>query len=133
MGQFRHLGATMGFHMANGRSPRRANTPDDKLTFKTVIGAFTSLPRILKLIWGIQPFQTVALGILYIAQGFLPALTALTSAALIYAVTIAIEARGQHGTLQGVIWWVAAQFALQGANSLIQTLINIVQQLLQER
>jgi len=98
MGQFLHLGATMGFHMANGRSPRRANTPDDKLTFKTVIGAFTSLPRVLRLIWNIQPFQTVALGILYIAQGFLPALTALTSAALIYSVTVAIEARGQHGT-----------------------------------
>ncbi len=123
----------MAFHMAYGRPPRRGNAQDDKLTLKTVAGAFTSLPRVLRLIWNIQPFSTVALGLLYIGQGFLPALTALTSAALIYAVTVAIEAHGQHGTLQAVIWWVAAQFALQGANNLLQTLINIVQQLLQER
>ncbi len=66
-----------------------AGLPDedgDRLTLKKIGTAFASLPRVLGLVYRIQPFFTVALGVLYILQGFLPALTAFISAQLIQSV-----------------------------------------------
>ena len=45
-----------------------------------IVTAFTSLPRVLRLVWDVQPAFTAALGALYIAQGFVPAATAYVSA-----------------------------------------------------
>ena len=105
----------------------------DRLTFAKVMTAFASLPRVLKLVWDIQPVFTVLLALLYIAQGIVPALTAFVSASLFQAVLNAILKHGAAGTTNIVIWLVIAQFAVQALNSLLGTLSNIVQQLLQEK
>jgi ATP-binding cassette subfamily B protein len=81
----------------------------------------------------VQPIFTVLLAVLYISQGFVPALTALVSGALINDVRLAIDAHGANGTTTVVVWIVAAQFGVQALSSLLSTLSNIVQQLLQER
>ena len=87
--------------------------------------------------WGwstrIQPFFTVALGALYILQGFLPALTAFISAQLIQGVVTAITLHGGKGSETLVIWLVVAQFGAQALSSLLSTASNIFQQLLQEK
>ncbi|HEX9056612.1 MAG TPA: ABC transporter ATP-binding protein, partial [Ktedonobacterales bacterium] len=116
------------------RRPRRTGPPDeDALTPEKIIAAFTSLPRVLKLVWDIQPFFTVSLAVLYLGSGFLPAVTAWVSKLLIDAVVRAIFAHGGSAATILVIWFVVAQFGVQGVSSLMQTLINIVQQLLQEK
>ena len=120
-----------------GSSPqgdRKERAKDsDVLTPEKIITAFTSLPRVLKIVWNAQPVSTLLLGLLNIAQGVVPALTAWISKLLIDAVVLAIREKGDHGSLQVVIWLVVAQFGVQGLSSLLQTLANIVQQLLQEQ
>ncbi len=110
----------------------RAND-SDALTPEKIITAFTSLPRVLKIVWNAQPLSTLLLGLLNIAQGVVPALTAWVSKLLIDAVVLAIREKGEQGSLQVVIWLVVAQFGVQALSSLLQTLANIVQQLLQEQ
>ena len=109
--------------------------PDDgaELTPKKALTAFTSLPRVLRLVWDVNPVFTVALAALYVLQGFVPLLTAYAGKLLIDAVVAAIKVGGKHGTGTVVVWFVAAQFGVQGLNSLLQTSSNIFQQLLQER
>lgn len=117
----------------NASAARRSKDDDDGLTTEKVITAFTSLPRVLKLVWDVQPVFTVTLAALYIAQGFLPALTAWVSKLLIDGVVLAIREGGTNGSTVFVIWLVVAQFGVQGVSSLFQTFSNIVQQLLQEK
>ncbi|HEU5347522.1 MAG TPA: ABC transporter transmembrane domain-containing protein, partial [Ktedonobacterales bacterium] len=106
---------------------------DDRLTPKKVFTALASLPRVLQLVWKISPVFTATLGVLNIAQGFLPATTAFIAGTLVDAVVRAIQFRGAGGTSTLVLWLVVAQFGIQGISSLLSTLSNIVQQLLQER
>jgi ATP-binding cassette, subfamily B, bacterial len=106
---------------------------DDTLTLDKVLAAFASLPRVLKLVWDIQPFFTIALAVLYVLQGVVPALTALVNATLFQDVVNAIRVRGANGTTTIVVWLVVVQFAVQAMSSLLQTLANIAQQLLQEK
>src|SRR5262249_45315035 len=131
--------------MANGELRRlvgllhrlgRMGLPDedgDRLTLRKIGAAFVSLPRVLGLVYRIQPAFTVVLGALYILQGFLPALTAFISAQLINSVVRAIQLKGMHGSTMLVVWFVVAQFGAQALSSLLSTLSNITQQLLQER
>ncbi|HEU5439070.1 MAG TPA: ABC transporter ATP-binding protein [Ktedonobacterales bacterium] len=120
----------ISFHLPT-RANRRINP--DGLSRQKVAAAFASMPRVLKLVWDIQPFYTVLLAILNILQGFLPTLTAGVTALLIDAVTRPFLHGGAGGSVSLVIWLVVAQFGVQGASSLLQTLANIVQQLLQEK
>lgn len=109
-----------------GGGGRRKVADDDKLTFETVVGAFKSLPRVMRLIWHIQPFYTSALGVVYILQGFLPAVTA-------WLTVLTVDAIVHTRNIPLIVWLVVAQFGLQGVSSLLQTGINIYQQLLQEK
>ena len=115
-----------------GRRPS-SNGEEDRLTPKKFFTALASLPRVLRLVWRISPILTVALGVLYIVQGFLPATTAFIAGTLVDAVVHAIQFRGANGTTTVVIWLVVAQFGIQGLSSLLNTLSNIAQQLLQEQ
>src|SRR5262245_16526721 len=132
----RNGGGANGANGANGaRRNQGAFTSDDedRLTWEKVMGAFRGLPRVLKLVWDVQPFYTGALGALNIAQGLVPAATAWVSAQLINAVVAAITHQGGDGTTALVIWFVFAQFAIQAVSSLLSTISNIYQQLLQEK
>jgi len=103
------------------------------LSPRQILTAFTSLPRVLKLVWATDAVFTVLLALLYAAQGIVPAATAVVSGQLITDVQHAINAKGAGGTMTVVIWIVVAQFALQAFSALLQTGSNVVQQLLQER
>jgi len=105
----------------------------DQLTLKTIVGGFAGLPRVLKLVWDVQPAFTVMLGVLYILQGLIPALTASVTGLTVQAVFVAFLGHGAGGTTTAVVWLVIAQFGLQGVSSLLTTLSNVVQQLLQEK
>ena len=115
------------------KPPTGRDADEERLTTEKVITAFASLPRALRLVWDIQPIFTLLLGVLYLVQGIVPPLTAVVSGALINDVQAAIIHHGGQGTTTIVVWIVVIQFALQGGSSLLTTLSNIVQQLLQER
>src|SRR5260370_38561004 len=56
---------------------------DDMLSPRQILTAFTSLPRVLKLVWATDAVFTVLLALLYAAQGIVPAATAAVSGQLI--------------------------------------------------
>jgi len=113
--------------------PAQQPANDEALTAEKIITAFASLPRVLKLVYRVQPVYTMLLGVLYILQGLVPLATALITGGLAQAVFRAILLGGKHSSVTVVIWYVVAQFGVQGINSLLTTLSNIMQQLLQER
>jgi len=131
-------GRTRGAAGANGAPPTtpdagKAQKDDDSLSVEKVIAAFRGLPRVMALVWRVSPPLTLALGALYTAQGFTPLATAVVSGLLIDGALRAVALHGGYGSTVYVFWLVIAQFGVQGVNSLLTTLSNIVQQLLQER
>jgi ATP-binding cassette, subfamily B, bacterial len=112
-----------------------AKLPDDEdaLSPQKVLAAFKGLPRVIKLVWEVSPAFTIALAVLYIAQGFVPAATAFITKLVIDAVANGFIHHGGAHIISTVVWLVVAQFALQILSSLLQTVSNIVQQLLQEK
>lgn len=112
------------------------------------------LPRVLGLVWGASPAFTLGLAITTVLSGIVPASQAYTAKLLINAVVdaIAIHARNAPdqtvlavpllwGSLRSpvltttavVVVLAAVQFAILAVSTLLRTLGNICQQLLQER
>jgi ATP-binding cassette subfamily B protein len=102
---------------------------DEGFNFKQVFEAFTSLPRVLRLVWSTQAFFTAMLGLLSVAQGIMPTITVLITKSVIDSVVYGI----MHHTISPIWLPVGLQLAAGLASSLLNTLSNIVQQLLQER
>ena len=116
-------------------------------------GTLAALPRVIQLVWEASPAQTVGLFLATALAGVVPAATAITAKLLINAVLHAILVRAQHGpdqavlkiplpftsiplpptTTLGVIVELAIlQFLIYAASSILSTVRNITQQLLQE-
>jgi ATP-binding cassette, subfamily B, bacterial len=121
-----------GVFPGGGLRPNRSGD-DDRITREKVVTALVSVPRVLKLVWDVQPVFTIELAVLYVAQGFVPVVTAWVSKLLIDAVVLGFRTGGTRAAITLVVWLVVAQFGIQGLSNLLQTVTNIVQQLLQER
>src|ERR1700730_13942170 len=102
---------------------------DEKFSYKKVPAAFASLPRVLHLVWSTSPLLTMILGLLSLLQGFTPAISVSISALLIDNVVRAIQ---DHHIYH--IWLpIALQLSNTLLTSLLSTLSNTAQQLLQEQ
>ncbi len=103
-------------------------TDDDTFSFKQIPGAFTSLPRVLRLVWSTHAPLTFAMGLLSLAQGFTPVASVWITSLVIDSV---VRAALTHTI--GLIWLpILLQLAITLLSSLLSTLSNITQQLLQE-
>jgi ATP-binding cassette subfamily B protein len=94
-----------------------------------VFQAFTSLPRVLKLVWSTQPVFTVLMGVISVLRGFSPALSAWVTKLVIDSVVNALNHRVD---VSQVFWLVLLQLLINVSTNLLGTLSNIIQQLLQE-
>src|SRR6266436_4016033 len=102
---------------------------DQGFKISQVFGAFTSLPRVLRLVWSTQPFFTLMMALLSLLRGITPTLSILVTRFLIDSVVSAIRT---HVTT--MVWvLVGLQLAVALLDRLLSTLSNIVQQLLQDR
>jgi len=110
-------------------SRREQQRPDDGFKLRQVPEAFTSLPRVLRLVWSTHAFFTVALGLLSIAQGFMPAISVVITRYVIDGVVYGIR----YHTLNHIWLPVGLQLGAGLMSNLLNTLSNTVQQLLQER
>jgi ATP-binding cassette, subfamily B, bacterial len=113
-------------------------------------GTFAALPKVIQLVWEASPGQTVGLFLATALAGVVPAATAFTAKLLINAVLHAINVGPQHAsslqipllftvaqlpqtTAIGVIVELAIlQFVIYSVSSILSTVRNITQQLLQE-
>ncbi len=128
--------------MNNHRNGRRAalkgsleeaggNREDDKFEFKKVFQAFTELPRILHLVWSVNPWLTAAMALVSLVTGFLPALSVWITRGVVDSVITAVFSHTHN--LTAVWFFVSAQLIVGVVQSLLNTVSNISQQLLQER
>src|SRR6266705_3594707 len=102
---------------------------EEKFSFRKVPGAFTSLPRVLRLVWSTSALLTTFLGLLNLAQGFVPAISVSITGLVIDSVVRAISI---HST--SPIWLpIGLQLGIALLSSLLSNLSNIAQQLLQEQ
>jgi ATP-binding cassette subfamily B protein len=103
--------------------------PEERFKITHVFEAFTSLPRVLRLVWATNAWLTSSLGILSLLRGFLPAVSVTITALVIDSVVNAI--RTHNATM---VWvFVGLQLAVSLLDRLLSTLSNIVQQLLQDK
>src|ERR1019366_7693614 len=110
----------------------------DNFSWKQVPEAFTSLPRVLKLVWDTSKVLTLFMGILSILQGFTPAISLWITNLVINAVIAGIREEAQRGGSVSLIdlpiWLpIGLQVGIGLFSSLLSTLSNITQQLLQEK
>ncbi len=125
---------------SNGHNPRSqqpqpaAKTQeeqDEKFQLQKVFLAFIELPKIVRLVWPTSPALTTILALISLAGGFLPALNVWITRGIIDNVIFLLEGR-IHSMIP--IWiFVGALLAVNLVQSLLSTLSNIAQQLLQER
>jgi len=102
---------------------------EEKFSFRKVPEAFISLPRVLRLVWSTSALLTTLLGLLNLAQGFIPALSVSITALVIDSVVRAIKI---HSITP--IWLpIGLQLVVALLSSLLSNVSNIVQQLLQEQ
>ena len=104
---------------------------EEKFSYKHLPAKFASLPRVLHLVWSTSPLLTIMMGLLSLLQGFTPALNVSISAFLIDSVVRAITTRGHR--FDQVWLAIILQLSITLFSSLLSTLSNIVQQLLQEQ
>jgi ATP-binding cassette, subfamily B, bacterial len=119
------------------RPPRRASnrrqneSEEEKFQFSKVFLAFTELPRIARLVWSTNLWLTLAMALMSLLSGFLPAASVTITAGVVDSVIRAAFSPGHPLTL---VWiFVGAQLVVNLLQSLLSTLSNIAQQLLQER
>ncbi len=127
--------------MSNNGTPqpqRRATTlsqskasEEKRFQLRHVFLAFTELPRILRLVWSTSRWLTLSMALISLVNGFLPALSVWITRGLVDSV-ITAAFRPNHPST-GVWIFVGAQLGVNVAQSLLSTLSNIAQQLLQER
>lgn len=122
----------------NVRPPRRTSferlqneRDDEKFEIKKIFLAFSKLPRVIHLVWDTSHVMTVAMALISIVSGFLPAVSVWITRGVVDSVIIAAFST-KHNL--GPVWFfVIAQLLIGLVQSLFSTVSNIVQQLLQER
>jgi len=125
---------------SNGNPRRPLRTPverpqkdrdDEKFEFRKVFLAFSELPRVIRLVWDTSHAMTIAMALISIISGFLPAVSVWITRGVVDSVITA--AFSPNHNLGPVWFYVVAQLVVGLAQSLFSTVSNIVQQLLQER
>ncbi len=125
---------------SNGNPRRPLRTPverpqkdrdDEKFEFRKVFLAFSELPRVIRLVWDTSHSMTIAMALISIISGFLPAVSVWITRGVVDSVITA--AFSPNHNLGPVWFYVVAQLVVGLAQSLFSTVSNIVQQLLQER
>ncbi len=89
--------------------------------------------RVMRLVWNTHPGLTLGMALATLAQSIVPATQVYLSGRLIDAVQEAVTSGDTATGIRTIVLLAALQFAVAALASLMQTLANIWQQLLQER
>src|SRR5215831_16558510 len=117
---------------------------------RAVEGTWSALPRVMRLVWGTSRPLTIGLGAATVLAGITPAISAVTAKLLINAVVFEFQHTGHATSLPAqlplvtlhtpvltatglIVFLAVIQFLLYAFNSLLSTVRNITQQLIQER
>ncbi len=101
----------------------------EKFSLKQVVGAFTGLPRVLRLVWSTSSLLTLFMGLLSLLQGFTPAVSVLITKMVIDSVVLGFRIH----SASPIFFPVGLQLGISLFSNLLSSLSNITQQLLQEQ
>ena len=110
-------------------SPSPKDKPKDEFSLKQLTGAFTSLPRVGKLVWSTSWLLTLSLGILNLLQGFTPAVSVVITKLVIDSVVLGARIH----SARPIFLPVGLQLGILLFTNVLSTVSNIIQQLLQEK
>ncbi len=125
-----------------GGSPTGDNDDNERgLGLRTVLreaarnarASLVGVPRVLALVWQTHRGFTLALGLITLLQSATPAAQVWLAGQLLLAVVEGVQRGGDATAVRRIVILAAVQFALLTINSLLQTLQNVAQQLLQDR
>jgi ATP-binding cassette subfamily B protein len=115
------------------RPPRLWSLASMRTLARTTRSTVAGVSRVMRLVWDTHRRLTLGLALVTLAQSVVPALQVWLSARLIDAVERAVRTGAAEAGVRTIIVLAAVQFAAGAFASLMQTLANIWQQLLQER
>ena len=104
------------------------NTPK-KFTLRQILSAFTSLPRVLRLVWSASPPLVTGMALITVLQGITPLANVIIARLLIDNALLAIT----HGTIQPILLPVILQLVVNLANRFSNRLHSTLQVLLNHR
>ena len=102
-------------------------------TARNARASLIGVPRVLRLVWQTHRGFTLALGIITLLQSATPAAQVWLAGQLLQAVVDGVQRGGDAAAVRHIVTLAVVQFLLLASNSLLQTLQNIAQQLLQDR
>lgn len=89
----------------------RKPQPDAPGTLRRALGVFAYSGRAVRLVWQTSPGLTVALAVLTLLAGILPAAVAYVGKLIVDGVVLALET-GAAADREAALWWVAAEMGL---------------------
>jgi ATP-binding cassette, subfamily B, bacterial len=95
--------------------------------------SLVGVPRVLRLVWETNRGFTLSMGVLTIVQSAIPAAQVWLAGQLLQAVVDGVQTGGDAQAVRHIIILAVVQFLILAGSSLLDTLRNIVQQLLQDR
>ncbi len=116
---------------STSRERSQKEQDDEQFQIRKVFLAFTELPRVIRLVWSTSYSLTIIMALLSLVSGFLPAMSVWITRGVVDSVIVAAFSPAHN--LEPVWFFVIAQLLVGLAQSLLSTLSNISQQLLQER
>ncbi len=116
---------------STSRERSQKEQDDEQFQIRKVFLAFTELPRVIRLVWSTSYSLTIIMALLSLVSGFLPAVSVWITRGVVDSVIVAAFSPAHN--LEPVWFFVIAQLLVGLAQSLLSTLSNISQQLLQER
>src|SRR5579883_76443 len=116
---------------STSRERSQKEQDDEQFQIRKVFLAFTELPRVIRLVWSTSYSLTIIMALLSLVSGFLPAVSVWITRGVVDSVIAAAFSPAHN--LEPVWFFVIAQLLVGLAQSLLSTLSNISQQLLQER
>lgn len=102
-------------------------------TARNARASLIGVPRVLGLVWQTHRGFTAALGLITLVQSAIPAGQVWLAGQLLQAVVDGVQAGGNAAAVRQIVILAIIQFLLLASGSLLQTLQNIAQQLLQDR
>ncbi len=95
--------------------------------------SLVGVPRVLKIVWETHRGFTLGMGLITIVQSAIPVAQVWLAGQLLQAVVDGVQAGGTDAAVRRIIILAVVQLLLLTGSSLLQTLQNITQQLLQDR
>jgi ATP-binding cassette subfamily B protein len=102
-------------------------------TARNARASLIGVPRVLSLVWQTHRGFTIALGVITLVQSAIPAAQVWLAGQLLQAVVDGVQTGGNAAAVRQIVILAIVQFLLLASGSLLQTLQNIAQQLLQDR